>query len=100
LNVGTGEAVTLNEVAGHMFGALGLAPRLEVSGRYRLGDVRHAVADQSRLRDALGFTPQMTFARGIKSYVEWAALQNREEAADTAADARLAAFNLLRQGAR
>ena len=99
LNVGTGEAVTLQAIAEEMFRALEMEPRTEISGRYRLGDVRHAVADVSRLEATLGFRPRISFAEGLRTYVSWA-LENQTEAADAVADEQLAGHNLLRHGKR
>ncbi len=36
-----------------------------ITGRYRLGDVRHITADSSRLRAELGWAPQVDFADGV-----------------------------------
>jgi len=99
LNVGTGIAVNLQEAATEMFLALGSKPDLLVSGRYRVGDVRHAVADISRLISTLQFRPQVSFVEGLKRYVEWA-LDNQEHAANGRADEQLLSRNLLRQGGR
>jgi len=96
LNVATGIAISLNEVAGETFRALDLNPRLRVSGRYRLGDVRHAVGDVSRLASVMDFRPQVTFADGVKQFVEWAAKQNGPDL-DAQAEKQLVARNLLRQ---
>ena len=99
LNVGTGEAVTLRQVAVEMFRALNLDPKLTVSGRYRLGDIRHGVAEASNLGAALGFRPRTTFVEGLAKFVEWAAV-NYADAEDSAAEKELAARSLLRQGGR
>ena len=44
----------------------GVAP--EVTGGYRLGDVRHVVASPDRARDRLGFTAQITFEEGMREF--------------------------------
>jgi dTDP-L-rhamnose 4-epimerase len=36
-----------------------------VTGQYRLGDVRHITADSSRLRDELGWRPNVEFRNGM-----------------------------------
>ena len=97
MNVGTGRAVTLLEVAGEMHRALAQEPRVRVSGRYRLGDIRHAVATTSRLEEALGFRPRTTFAEGLRLFVAWA-LANETAAPDDLVEEQLAARSLLRQG--
>ena len=39
--------------------------RPEITGRYRLGDVRHITADSSRLRRELSWLPQVDFRQGM-----------------------------------
>ncbi|HMF55083.1 MAG TPA: NAD-dependent epimerase/dehydratase family protein, partial [Pyrinomonadaceae bacterium] len=99
LNVGYGEAVTLLEVAAEVFRALNLESHIHISGRYRLGDIRHAVADVSRLQTVTGFRPRTSFAEGLRLYLAWA-LEHQVDAGDAVADSELAARNLLRQGRR
>ncbi|MDT4898883.1 MAG: dTDP-L-rhamnose 4-epimerase [Acidobacteriota bacterium] len=99
LNVGLGEAVTLSQVAAEMFRALELEPRMTISGRYRLGDIRHAIAKVSNLESVLGFRPQTSFAQGLRLYAKWA-LENESDAPDNVAEEQLVARNLLRQGRR
>jgi dTDP-L-rhamnose 4-epimerase len=96
-NVGSGEAVTILQIAEELFRPLNLKRRVTVSGRYRLGDVRHAIADVSGLNIAVGYRPQTEFARGLRLYVEWAK-ENQTDAADELAAEQLAGRNLLRQG--
>lgn len=94
-NVGTGAAITLKEVAEGLAAALGTEARTVVSGRYRLGDVRHAVADVSRLRAGLGEAPATTVRQGLEAFVSWAQ-ENPESASDELAEQELASRNLLR----
>jgi dTDP-L-rhamnose 4-epimerase len=42
-----------------------------VTGNYRLGDIRHNVADISAIHEALGFTPRVSFAQGLGRFVDW-----------------------------
>jgi len=63
-NVGSGTPRTVADMAIALSHATsGPAPR--VTGSYRLGDVRHITADSSRLREALGWVPQVSFEDGI-----------------------------------
>jgi dTDP-L-rhamnose 4-epimerase len=43
-------------------------PAPVVTGEYRLGDVRHVTADSRRLRDELGWKPQVGFAEGMAEF--------------------------------
>lgn len=63
-NVGSGTPRTVGEMAGALSEAL-KGPRPVVTGRYRLGDVRHITADSSRLRRELAWEPQIDFQKGM-----------------------------------
>ncbi|MEO8935771.1 MAG: NAD-dependent epimerase/dehydratase family protein [Burkholderiaceae bacterium] len=64
-NVGSGTPRTVGQMAAALADALGGQPPV-VTGRYRLGDVRHIVADSSRLRNELGWSVRNEFAAGMK----------------------------------
>jgi dTDP-L-rhamnose 4-epimerase len=63
-NVGSGAPRTVGEMARQL--AISLAgPAPIVTGRFRLGDVRHITADSSRLRSELGWQPSIAFDDGM-----------------------------------
>jgi dTDP-L-rhamnose 4-epimerase len=95
LNVGLGQAITLHDIARQMFRSLKIEPQLGGSGRYRVGDIRHAVADVRRLQQTLDFVPQTSFVEGLQAYVDWALKQN-SFASDEKAEKELANVALLR----
>ncbi|MFC9327040.1 NAD-dependent epimerase/dehydratase family protein [Kitasatospora sp. NPDC057015] len=66
-NVGSGEVRTVGEMAAALARAHG-GPAPVVTGRYRLGDVRHVTADSSRLRAELGWRPEVGFAAGMAAF--------------------------------
>lgn len=70
-NVGSGIATTVNEVVAALFAAFGTDVPTRVSGNYRLGDIRHNIADTTRLRDVLGYSPVVDFREGVSRFVEW-----------------------------
>ena len=43
----------------------------EITGKYRVGDVRHCFADISLARRLLGYEPQVRFEDGLDELVEW-----------------------------
>lgn len=79
-NIGTGLPVEIGwlaaEIARHFE-----APAPEVTGQKRVGDIRHAYANASKLR-ALGWEPLVAPDRGVELLVEWAKGQD-QEARDT-----------------
>jgi dTDP-L-rhamnose 4-epimerase len=68
-NVCSGTPRTVGDLACELARAAGAdAPRPEVTGEYRLGDVRHVFADATRARDVLGFTARVPFAEGVAEF--------------------------------
>ncbi|WP_066370081.1 NAD-dependent epimerase/dehydratase family protein [Herbidospora mongoliensis] len=66
-NVGSGEPHTVGEMATALAAAFG-GPMPVVTGEYRLGDVRHITADSARLREELGWKPEVEFADGVAEF--------------------------------
>ncbi len=64
-NVGSGEVRTVGDMAAALAAATG-GPAPVVTGRYRLGDVRHITADSSRLRAELDVPTGVDFADGMR----------------------------------
>jgi dTDP-L-rhamnose 4-epimerase len=65
LNIGSGTVTTIGEMAATVSSAVS-GPAPVITGRYRLGDVRHVTADSSRARRALGWRPERTLAEGVR----------------------------------
>lgn len=71
LNVGSGVATTVHEVVAALLRSFGTQVQVKVTGEYRLGDIRHNVADISRLREILDYAPQVGFDEGVSRFVSW-----------------------------
>jgi dTDP-L-rhamnose 4-epimerase len=72
LNIGSGRPRTILDVAHAMRLALGRrGVTEEVTGRYRMGDVRHCFADVGRARRVLGYEPHVSFELGLTELAEW-----------------------------
>lgn len=70
-NVGTGVATTVLEVAQTLMKHFGITVPLEVTGQFRMGDIRHNVADMKKARELLGFEAKVRFDEGIRRFAEW-----------------------------
>jgi dTDP-L-rhamnose 4-epimerase len=46
-----------------------------VTGSYRQGDIRHNVADLTKIRQALNFEPRWGFEDGVREFLSWAEKQ-------------------------
>jgi dTDP-L-rhamnose 4-epimerase len=93
-NVGSGESYTVREIAGRIAGVLGkeyLEP--EITGKYRVGDIRHCFADISRARSALGYQPRVELEDGLVELAGWLEGQVATDRVDEAS-AELAARGL------
>lgn len=85
-NIGSGCSYSVREVAEALARALGreeIEP--EVTGQYRVGDIRHCFADISLARRMLGYEPSVTFEEGLVELVSWL---ERQIAVDHVAEAR------------
>jgi dTDP-L-rhamnose 4-epimerase len=78
-NVGTGVPVTVMEVANMLVSNYGINVPVQVTGNYRLGDIRHNYADISRIGRLLGFKPSFSFSDGLKKFTEWVSRQPIKE---------------------
>ena len=71
LNVGSGEPITIEDVAKTLTESLGVKVPAEITGKYRAGDIRHCFGDISLARKTLGYEPKYKFASGVQELVEW-----------------------------
>src|SRR4051794_19106440 len=72
VNAGSGEARPIRAVAKNMAATLGREDvQAELSGKYRMGDVRHCFADITRAKDLLRFEPSVSFERGLAELSRW-----------------------------
>jgi len=70
-NVGTGEKLTILDMAQSICDEMGAERNIEFSGQFRVGDIRGCYADLSRIRTALGYEPTVTFQQGIAELIQW-----------------------------
>jgi dTDP-L-rhamnose 4-epimerase len=72
INISSGVAMTVKEVAQRTISAIGAA-RIEpqISGRYRAGDIRHCFADISLAKRVLGWEPRITLEKGLEDLASW-----------------------------
>jgi dTDP-L-rhamnose 4-epimerase len=72
LNIASGESVTVAEIAGRLAQILERPEcEAELTGRYRVGDIRHCFADIALARRLLGYEPTVALNDGISTLAEW-----------------------------
>ena len=85
VNVGTGRATSVAELATLIAGELGLADlKPELTGTFREGDIRHCYADIGRARELLGYEPRVALEEGVGALVAWVREQTAEDRFETA----------------
>ena len=95
INISSGVPMTVKDVALRTIRALGrndMEP--DITGKYRVGDIRHCFADISLAREVLGWEPRMTLEQGLEVLAGWLESQS---AVDHGMEARgeLAARGLM-----
>ena len=70
-NVGTGVAVDVLTVAKVLVEKYNKPVPLNITGNYRLGDIRHNYADISKISSMLGFKSTVDFEMGIGAFTNW-----------------------------
>ena len=84
VNIGSGEPISVCEVATQLARALGSSLPPLITGKYRAGDIRHCFGDITAARELLGYQPQFHFGDGIQELVEWLGSQRAEDRANEA----------------
>jgi dTDP-L-rhamnose 4-epimerase len=84
-NIGSGNSYTINEIAEKLALILNkeyLSP--EITGKYRVGDIRHCFADVAKARAVLNYEPQVTLEEGLVELADWLQGQTAEDKVTTA----------------
>ena len=68
-NVGTGISTTIKEVAETLTKKINPKIKPEFTQQYRVGDIRHCIADISKIKTKLGYEPKIAFHQGIDDFI-------------------------------
>jgi dTDP-L-rhamnose 4-epimerase len=71
-NIGSGHAYTVREIAERLAVVMDrsdLEP--EITGKYRVGDIRHCFADVAKARAVLGYEPRVALDDGMAELAAW-----------------------------
>lgn len=79
LNVGSGEAISVLSVAKLLMKNYKKNQKINITGKYRLGDIRHNYADLIQAKKILGFYPKYNFVHGLENFTNWVKKQKIEK---------------------
>lgn len=86
-NIGSGKSYSIREIAELLAKALDcekIPP--DITGRFRMGDIRNCFADITHAREVLGYVPEVALEEGLKSLAEWVSFQDAEDHVSRAAE--------------
>ncbi len=96
LNIGSGQATSVMTVAQEIKKFFNSKSAIGVTGAFRVGDIRHNIADVSLTNELLGFIPNVSFKQGLSNFLNWALDEPVEDkAAYTRSVNELAAKGLM-----
>jgi dTDP-L-rhamnose 4-epimerase len=90
LNLGTGRATSILQVALTIAAGLGKEIEPEIVEQYRAGDIRHCFADTRLAEEKLGFRSEIEFEDGMRDLLAWLEGQEAVDAVDVAREALVA----------
>ena len=99
VNVGSGRATTIREVAALVAQALGVQIEPVVRGEFRPGEMRHLTSDISRAR-RIGYEPGVDLPDGIGRYLDWIGTQGNIRDYFAAAEKLLREKRVVHRSAR
>jgi dTDP-L-rhamnose 4-epimerase len=79
INVGTGVATPIVDVARMLAAGLEVDIEPDIVGRFREGDIRHCFADISRAQKFLGYQPTVPLVQGMGKLIDWVRQQAAED---------------------
>ena len=83
-NVGSGQQYTVCEIAERVARAVGKSIEPQITGKYRVGDIRHCFADISKARSILGYRPRISLQEGMAELAGWLDWQAATDRVDDA----------------
>ncbi len=70
-NVGTGIGTRIVEIATMLVKLMNKKAPVIVAGKHRVGDIRHAWADITKIKRDFGFRPHFSIEKGLNKFVAW-----------------------------
>lgn len=79
-NMGSGIQTSIKDIATTLATLLKKNITPKITGEFRINDIRHCFADNSKIKKELGWKVKVTLKKGLQELIEWS---EKEEAVDT-----------------
>lgn len=96
VNVGSGKATSIRDLATLIAGALNISIDPILPGTFRPGEIRHLISDTTRIR-SVGFAPAVDLQTGIERYLNWIRDQGDVNEYFSAAETTLRSKGMVRK---
>jgi dTDP-L-rhamnose 4-epimerase len=96
INVGSGIGTSVLKIASMLVEIFAKPINLNVTAEYRIGDIRHNIADISKLNNILSCNPTVDLATGLERFVSWVKTEPLPDDKSEIANAELLARNLMK----
>lgn len=82
VNVGTGRPTSVLDMARSLARLLGKPIDPQLLRRYRVGDIRHCIADTTQAKALLGFDAKLRLEEGLPAVIEWSRRQRPQDSVE------------------
>ena len=96
INVGSGIGTSVLKVANMLVHIFAKPINLKVTSEFRIGDIRHNIADISKLNNVLACKPTVDLATGLERFVSWVKTEPLPDDKSEIANAELLVRNLMK----
>lgn len=79
INIGSGKNISVIKIAQILKKYYGSKSEINITGDFRKGDIRHNIADISKVQSLCKFKPQYDIEKGMKEFALWVKRQNEEQ---------------------
>lgn len=84
LNIGSGKPTKIKDLAVAIAKVLGKKIKPQITGEFRLNDIRHCFADISKAKKVLGWQPKISLNDGLQELVSWSHQETAKDLFDLA----------------
>jgi dTDP-L-rhamnose 4-epimerase len=98
VNVGSGAALSLRQVAETLCDALGVTPNIQLTTRFRIGDILGCYANLDRSTRLVGSEKRISFREGLKTLLPWLQTQTVVDRSEEV-EVELRSKGVLKEGA-
>ena len=95
INLGSGEATSVIEIADILKAIYGSNSDIKVTGDFRIGDIAHNKADITKAKEILGFKQTISLKDGLSAFCKWVMGEDKDNSGYEKSLSEMAASGML-----